>query len=491
MKRARRGRGDGAIYQRSDGQWCASLTVGYTAEGRRRRRTIYGRTRTEIREKLTNLQMETVSGIAIEPNQLTVAQYLNHWLENIARPQIRESTYYLYEGLIRLHINPRIGGLRLRKLTPVHIEELYGSLRRDGVSARQCQLIHARLYTAFKRAARLKLIAHNPSVDVDRPTATAKRFSVLTPAQVKTFLAAAETNRLYALYVVAITTGLRQGEMLGLWHENFDAEAAALFVSHQLTEVRGRMSRTETKTNAGRRRVDLPQFVVAELQAHVERMRAEGHEGPWIFCNHRGEPIRKDTLRRKSFEKILEQAKLPRIRFHDLRHTAATLLLAEDTHPKIVQERLGHARIGITLDTYSHMLPSMQKQATEKLDAMFRKPVAEPAAEETAQQPPANDAAVAAPAAAAPESDNAELIAEVRQLRALMERAQARAREIAEEAGNVKSDWLQFGYKPLEPLPADDDEADLNPLELLKKGKWSHLESNQGPPACEAGALTN
>jgi integrase len=277
----------------------------------------------------------------------------------------------LYEGLIRLHVNPHIGGIRLTRLTAAEIQRLYAAILRDGASPRMCQLVHARLHSALKKAVRWKLISTNPILEVDRPTAPTKRFTPLSPKQVVALFNAAEGTRLYALYVLAVTTGLRQGELLGLHWDDVDLAVGTLSVRHQLTEVAGKLELTEPKTAAGRRQVVLPKLAVAALAAHRERLREKNRDTKWVFPDSLGGPIRKSNLRRKSFEPLLKKAGLSHIRFHDLRHTSATLLLLQDVHPKVVQERLGHARIGITLDTYSHVLPTMQHEAANKLDELI------------------------------------------------------------------------------------------------------------------------
>ncbi len=356
-------------------------------------------------------------------------EFMKRWLEDVARPTIRYSTYRQYEALIRVHINPRLGGIRLSTLTAAHVEGLYAAMERDGASGRMRQLVHARLFTALKKAVRWNLILHNVCLDVDRPAAQTKRFKVFNRNQVAQLLQAAEGKRLFALYVIAVTTGLREGEILGLQWDDVDLIGGTLYVRHQLQEVAGRLELTEPKTAAGRRQVVLPQIAVEALRLHRARTLDEGWDVPWVFCDTKGGPIRKSNLRRKSWEPLLKEARLPHIRFHDLRHTAATLLLCEDVHPKVVQERLGHARIGITLDTYSHVLPSMQRQAAEKLDRMFAK--------------------------------------------------------------LDRGDWLQLGYKTAGQGRDEEAGDSANSSNLKENEEWSHVDSNHGPPACEAGALTS
>ena len=185
---------------------------------------------------------------------------------------------------------------------------------------------------------------------------------------------------------LAITTGLRQGELLGLQWDDVDFDGAALHVRHTLHELNGRLWIGEPKTRRARRQVDLPTIAIAALQDHQERMLIEGHPHGLVFRDTRRGPLRKSNLVRRSFLPLLKRAGLPAIRFHDLRHTAATLLLAQGVHPKIVQERLGHSQISLTLDTYSHVLPGMGREAASKLDALLMKtPERQPARGDTAR----------------------------------------------------------------------------------------------------------
>ena len=185
----------------------------------------------------------------------------------------------------------------------------------------------------------------------------------LAPGQVVQLLEAAKGDRLEALYILAVTTGLRQGELLGLHWDDIDLGGSALRVRHTLHELNGRVWIGEPKTRRARRQVDLPAIAVMALQHHREGMLIEGRPVGLVFCNNQGGPLRKSNLVRRSFLPLLKRAGLPVIRFHDLRHTAATLLLVQGVHPKIVQERLGHSQISLTLDTYSHILPGMGREA--------------------------------------------------------------------------------------------------------------------------------
>ena len=252
-----------------------------------------------------------------------------------------------------------------------HIEQLYSDLRRDGVSPSGIQKAGTLLQTALRHAVRLKLINHNPSLDVRKPRVTKPEMRVLTAEQVAVFLKAAESDRLYAMYVLAIRTGMRQGELFGLKWADIDFDGRSVFVQRTLEEINGRLRLKETKSVKGRRRIELSQTAVAALMAHRKRMLAEGNIGAPVFCDVAGGHLRRPNVHRRSFYPILDRAQLPRLRFHDQRHTSATLLLLAGVNPKIVQERLGHASIEITLNCYSHVLPSMQREAVDKLDRLL------------------------------------------------------------------------------------------------------------------------
>ncbi len=200
-----------------------------------------------------------------------------------------------------------------------------------------------------------------------------RQIAPLTSEQVQQLLDAAKDDRLYALYVVAIGTGMRLGEIFGLQWPDVDLKGRAINVRSTLIEINGKLTLAEPKTPKSRRRVDLPQFVVDALTKHRAQSVREGFaKEPWVFCNSTGGPLRRTHFHVNQFKPLLATADLPAIRFHDLRHTSATLLLAAGVHPKVVQERLGHSQIGITLDTYSHVVPTVQLEAARKLDAMMR-----------------------------------------------------------------------------------------------------------------------
>jgi integrase len=364
--RKRRGRGEGGIYQRGDGPWCASLSLGYDGNGKRKRRTVYGDTKQEVQEKLRKLQADAAGGMLCEVRQVTVRQYLERWLKSV-KPTVQPNTFDPYQRHCNRHIIPKLGNHKMGQLAPVHVEGLYKDLMADGVSAALTRKVGTTLTIALGEAVRLKVIPYNPAADIRKPKAEKPEMQVLDPDQVAVFLAEAEKERLYALYVTALDSGMRPGELFALQWPDIDFNSGHMTVTKSLEEIAGRLWVKEVKTKKGRRRIDLSPFTVAALHEHCKRMLAEGLAAGPVFCNSIGTYLRRNDVRDHSFKPTLKRAKLPDIRLYDLRHTCATLLLLAGENPKVVSERLGHATVTLTLDTYSHVLPTMQKQAAAKL----------------------------------------------------------------------------------------------------------------------------
>jgi integrase len=350
------------------------VTVGYDATGKRRRRYVYGATKAETLERLTRLQYAQLTGEIGEPTRFTVAAYLQHWLETAARPAIREATYRLYADLVRLHINNRVGGVALTKLTPAHIQGLLAEMEQVDASARLRQMVYGVLHKAFKQAMLWNLVPRNVCQAVIRPRAPKYVAKALTKEQSETLLQAAKGERLEALYVLAVTTGLREGELFGLVWSNVELKDRWLQVTHQLANHTGHPALVELKTASSRRKIILPAIAIAALREHRQRALVEGtyHNAMGlVFADTDGKPLRKSNFLRRTFYPFLKRAGVPRIRFHDLRHTAATLRLQQGDNPKVVQELLGHSRVTVTLETYSHVMPSLQEESAAKIDKLF------------------------------------------------------------------------------------------------------------------------
>jgi integrase len=265
--------------------------------------------------------------------------------------------------------------VRLDRLAPAHLQGLLADLETTGVGAAMRQVIFRALHRAFAQAVTWGVLARNHAEGIVRPRPARREMQTWSPEQVGRFLAAASGDRLAALYAVLVGTGLRLGEALGLTWADLDLRAGTATIRRQLSEVSGALSFTEPKTAAARRTVDLPAFVVEALREHEARMAAEGrllNDQLLVFVDTGGRPLRRSNIRRRSFEPLLRRAGLPKIRLHDLRHTAATLHLRNGVHPKIVQQLLGHARVAITLDTYSHAVPGMGREAAARLHDLLR-----------------------------------------------------------------------------------------------------------------------
>ncbi len=367
----RRGNGEGSIFQRSNGRWEAVITVGYNGQGKRVRRTVYGWTKKEVQDKLTELQSKKLDGSLAETGKLTVGEFLDRWLAT-TKSAIRATTYTSYEGTIRLHINPLIGGLPLQKLTPAHVQGLYTELERLGRSCYVLRLVHITLRRAFKLAVKWGITLRNVCDAVTAPRIDRREIAPLTTEQSAKLLQAATDDRLYALYVLALATGMRLGELSALQWEDVDLKAATVSVRRTLVDLKGEVYLAETKTKKSRRLIKLPVEAVEALPDHRKRMMAAGLAGcTYVFCTPLGGPIRRAAFHKNQFKPLLAAAGLPDCRFHDLRHTSATLMLAAGVHPKVMQERLGHSDINITLDIYSHVMPAMQQDAADKLGAML------------------------------------------------------------------------------------------------------------------------
>ncbi len=373
MARQRRGNGTGGVTRRKDGSWMARYTV-QTATGRKRK-VIYAGSHEEARRKLAEAIADRDKGLAYDSGGLTMDEYLARWLEDSVRGSVKVTTAHSYGSLVKNHVSPTLGKTKLSALTPAHVQNLYRRKLDEGLAPKTVKYIHTTLHRALKQAVRWGLVPRNAAAEVDPPRVRTPEMRPLSPLQARKLLEAARSDRLEALYLLAVTTGMRQGEMLGLGWEDADLEAGVVRVKRTLTLARGGPRLTEPKTRGSRRSVRLTASAVEVLERHRERQqneRSAAGEG-WaehglVFTTRVGTPIRRDKLHAESWKPLLKRAGLPDTRFHDLRHTCATLLLTKDVHPKIVSEMLGHSSIAITLDTYSHVIPGMQEAAASAME---------------------------------------------------------------------------------------------------------------------------
>ena len=382
----RRGHGEGGIYQReSDGKWCASVDLGFV-NGKRRRKVMYGTTRKEVADKLKALHRDQATGLNIAPEQQTVAQYLDRWLDTIITPHRRPKTAASYAQIVRLYLKPYLGQHQLVKLTPEHIQLMLNRLLEDGgvhgesLSTQTVHYVHSVLRRALNQALKWGSVTRNVAVLVDPPRVEKHSISVLTPEQGQRLLTAAAGHRLEALYTVALLLGLREGEVLGLRWSDIDFTAHTLRVGQTVQRVSGRLLLAPPKTESSKRLLPLPMKVERALARHAERQeeeRAAWGEG-WnaaglVFPSEVGTPIEPRNLVRH-FKTLLQRADLPNIRFHDLRHGCATVLMSQGVHPRIVMEIMGHSQISVTMNTYGHVLPETQREAARLLDQLYTEP---------------------------------------------------------------------------------------------------------------------
>jgi len=370
-KVGKRGNGEGTICQREDGRWVAAVSLG---DGRRK--WLYGKTRQEVGEKLTVTLRARQQGLPVAEGRETLAVYLARWLDGV-RPSLRARTWERYEQILRVHVVPDVGKIPLARLTPQQVQRLYASRLNAGSSPMTVRHVHAVLHRALEQAVRWGLVARNVVGLTEPPRAARYEWMTLDETQTRRFLEESAGDRLDGLYVLAITTGMRQGELLALRWSDVDLERGFLQVRATLERSSEGVVIAEPKTKSSRRRVTLTKAAVGALRRHKVRQAQERlglgeawEGGDFVFTNLAGHTIDGSDLLR-SFRALLRRAGLPRIRFHDLRHTAATLLLGRGIHPKIVQEQLGHAQVAITLDTYSHVSPTMQRDAVAALDAVL------------------------------------------------------------------------------------------------------------------------
>jgi integrase len=366
---------------------CCPLCHGPLEETIRRRQEMkagFG-TKREAQEALTKVLASLSCGTHIEPSRLRTREFLtDEWLPAI-RSTIRPTTYLSYEGHVRCHLVPALGTLPLQQLTPPRINAFYSHLLTEGrgegkggLSPATVRRVHATLHRALKDAVRWNRLMKNPvdSADPPRLAAADAEMKVWSATELKTFLAAQRETRLYPLWLTLATTGMRRGEVLGLRWEDVDLEARRLSIRRTRVMLGYAIHASEPKTRRGRRMIALDPTTNAKLGEHRRRQEEERlvHGPGWmdtghVFTREDGEPYHPERVS-KLFTGSAKRAGLPRIRLHDLRHTYATLALSAGIHPKVVSERLGHASIAITLDTYSHAVPALSEEAASQVAAL-------------------------------------------------------------------------------------------------------------------------
>lgn len=362
--------------------WSIVYDLGRDIDGKRRQKWKGGfRTRRVADAALNKILHELNSGAYVEPSRTSVADYLRKWLKDYAKHHVSGRTYVRYEEIVEKHLIPVFGRNVLAELRPAQISAYYsealtnGRLNgKGGLSPKTVRQHHAVLRKALENAVQWQMINRNPAAAVSPPKTKNKEMAALNDSQIAELLQSAEGTQHYLPVLLAVTTGMRRGEIFGLRWQDVDLDRATLCVRRTAEVVNGKVSFKEPKTQKGRRVIDLLPLTVEALRSHRRaqaeirvQLGASYQDNGLICCRADGSPINADTFT-KAFGQIVKKTGLPHCRFHDLRHSHATSLLVQGIHPKIVSERLGHANINITLDTYSHVLPGLQKEAALKLN---------------------------------------------------------------------------------------------------------------------------
>jgi len=369
----------------SKGTWEVSVSLQRDpATGRRRRRylTVRG-SRKDAERALAAALAQLDSGLDVSPGKITVADFLLRWLRDYAVSNVAQSTLQRYQGIVEHHLVPALGHLKLRELRPAHIQHAYASFnRRDRraapLSPKTIFEHHALLRTALNWAVRWQLLSRNPAQFTAPPRPQRPQMRVMSVEEAQRFLEVAAATPHHALLYLALATGGRLGELLALRWQDVDLEMGVLQITRTARFAKGQgVTFGQPKTHRSRRPVALSPETVGVLREHKRRQLGYrlqlggGYEDQGlVFTDGWGRPLYDSTVRR-AFYNITREAGIERLRIHDLRHTAATLMLRAGVNPKVVSERLGHATVSITLDTYSHVLPDLQREAAAAMDAIL------------------------------------------------------------------------------------------------------------------------
>jgi integrase len=372
----------GQIIKRGERTWLVRIFQGRDQNGKRGyvNKTVHG-TKKDAEKYLSATLTAISTGTFVEPSALTLDGFLDNWLESAARPRVSERTFAEYTALLKRYVREPLGSKKLAGLRPLDIQALYSAMQERGLSARVVRYTHAVISSALKQAVRWGMLYRNPAELVQLPKQTRQEMRALTPEEASRFLAALAGDRCATLFALALATGMRPEEYLGLQWIDVDPAKATVTVRRALVwrTKGGGWYFTEPKTARSRRTIPLPASVVVALTEHKRRQAEERLKaGPaWqdhglVFATPIGTPLNISNLTRVRFKPALSKAGLPgTIRLYDLRHTCATLLLQAGENPKVVSERLGHASVTLTLDVYTHVLPDMQRAAAQKLENLL------------------------------------------------------------------------------------------------------------------------
>lgn len=384
----RRGNGEGSITKRKDGRWQGYVTVGYDPEKQQpKKQYFYGKARKEVQERVNAALGKVQAGTYREPSKLTLAEWLTTWLNDYMKPSLRTTTWESYKVQVDKHILPALGHLRLAQLQTSNLQALYNQKlqggradgKEGGLSTRSVRYIHVVIHAALEQAKKEGMITINPADAVKLPGDPKKEIQCLDTAEVVIFLATARGTRHFPAYFLALNTGVRRGELLGLRWRDVDLKERTITITQGLVRTKGGLTFQEPKTKLSNRTIGISPQVVSVLESHKAQQDKEKEEAgeaynkklDLVFCSELGEPICPRGFTRH-FERLLNKAGLGgKVTFHGLRHTFATLSLQQGTDARTIQEALGHHKAAFTLDVYSSVTARMKKEATDKIGRLL------------------------------------------------------------------------------------------------------------------------
>ena len=376
----KRANGEGSIRKRKDGRWEGRYTAGHDPEtGKAIYKNVLGRSQAEVKEKLKQAIEETQALDVTKAGKYTVGEWMEVWFQDYAKIKVRPSSHQTYQGYIQNHIRPNIGDIPLEKLTSLDLQKFYKKLlttgrvdrveakgQPKGLSAKTVRNIHQILSSALKLAQEQRLILTNPAEGCALPRVEHQEMKTLTTVQLASFFREARESGVFELYYLELATGLRRGELLGLKWEDIDLERGDLRVRRQVSRINGEVVEAPLKTKNAYRILPLAEDTVGVLK---EQRKKVGNS-PWVFPSPNGGPISPDSVLHM-LHRVLKRAGLPKVRFHDLRHTFATLVLQNGVDVKTVSGMLGHFSAGFTLDTYAHITSAAQRQAAQTMGSVL------------------------------------------------------------------------------------------------------------------------
>jgi integrase len=372
-----------------DGRWRAAVTIGKDSENKPKRRVFTARARREVQDQLAAALRDKQLGLLVAPQKQTVGQFLTWWLNDVVKPSKRPKTMKFYEFVSRVHLIPELGNIRLQRLTAPRVQtflnnRLNQKSQRTGrpLSARSVRHIHRTLCTALSSAVKYGNVARNVALSADPPPAPKPAIQYFTVEQARAFLDAAKDDRLFPLYATVLSLGMRLGEGLGVSWDDVDLDTGRFNIHQALQRIdkklypdRAGLQLVDTKGGYSDRVVTLPAVAIAALRYHEAAQQNEmawagtrwRNEWNLIFTTKMGTPLdERNVLRR--FQKILALAGLPKMRIHDLRHSAVAILIAQGVNIKAISELLGHSSVAFTLQVYGHLLEETKRETATKMD---------------------------------------------------------------------------------------------------------------------------